>query len=203
MKKISRILSTVFSPLIIPTYGMILASYLSILAYLPAGVLWSSIGVVFVITCLVPATAIYAMFKSGFVSDAGLNERTDRTIPYIIVMLCYLGAGFFLLRAAAPVWLVMFFAGGALAGLVSTIVNRWWKISAHAAGMGGLVAMLFRMAAFEVSLYNLNWWLCGAILLTGAVMTARVYLGRHTLLQVLAGVANGYICVWFLSGLFE
>ncbi len=114
-------------------------------------------------------------------------------------MLCYLGAGLFLYRAGLPLWIDMFFAGGALAAVVNIIVNRWWKISAHGAAMGGLVALMFRMMTSGYAIFNLEIWVSAAIIATGLVMTARVYLGRHTLMQVLAGCANGFICVWLLS----
>ena len=45
----------------------------------------------------------------------------------------------------APMWLTMFFAGGAVAGIVELIVNHWWKISVHAAGVAGIVALLVRI----------------------------------------------------------
>ncbi len=199
MKKLSHILSAVFSPLLVPTYGMILVSYLTIMAIVPRGFLWLAIGVVFLITCIIPVTGILALYKTGVIKDAALNERTERTAPYILTVLCYLGAGLFLYRAGLPLWIDMFFAGGALAAVVNIIVNRWWKISAHGAAMGGLVALMFRMMTSGYAIFNLEIWVSAAIIATGLVMTARVYLGRHTLMQVLAGCANGFICVWLLS----
>lgn len=199
MKKISNVLSYIFSPLFIPTYGMILASYLSLLVLLPSSVLWTTITIIFIITCVIPATGILAMYRTGLVSDPALNDRTERTVPYVLVVLCYLGGCLFLYRASAPAWLYMFFAGGAVAGAISAIVNRWWKISAHAAGMGGLVAMMFSMASSQYALHSLDIWISVAIILTGMVMSARVYLDRHTLMQVMAGAANGFVCVWLLS----
>ena len=86
-----------------------------------------------------------------------------------------------------------------MACVINIIVNRWWKISAHAAGMGGLVALMFRIIASHYALYNLNVWLSVMIIVAGMVMTSRVYLKRHTLWQVLAGFANGFICVYLLS----
>lgn len=199
MKKISEILSALFSPLLVPTYGMALAAFLTILRYLPSNLLWTAIGITFVITCLVPVSVIMALYRSGAVTDPGLNERKERFIPYGVVILCYLGCGFFFFKASAPLWLPMFFAGAALATVVNIVVNCWWKISAHAAAMGGLVALLFRVVASHYALYNMNVWLSAVIILAGMVMTARVYLGRHTLWQVLAGCANGFICVYLMS----
>ena len=199
MKRISEILSVLFSPLLVPTYGVILAAFLTILRYLPVNLLCTAVGITFVITCLIPVSIIMALFRSGMVSDPGLNERKERYLPYGAVVLCYLGCGFFFFKASAPLWLPMFFAGAALATVINVAVNYWWKISAHAAAMGGLVALLFRIVASHYALYNMNLWLSAVIILAGAVMTARVYLGRHTLWQVLAGCANGFICVYLMS----
>ena len=199
MKKISEILSPVFSPLLVPTYGMVLAAFLTILRMLPSNLLWTAIGITFVITCLVPVSAIVALYRSGVIKDPALNNRTERFIPYGVVVLCYLGCDFFFYKASAPFWLPMFFAGGALATVISTVVNCWWKISAHAAAMGGLVALVFRIVASHYALFNMNVWLSGVIIAAGLVMTARVYLSRHTLWQVLAGCANGFLCVYLMS----
>ncbi len=199
MKKISEILSAVFSPLLVPTYGMVLAAFLTILRMLPSNLLWTAIGITFVITCLVPVSAIVALYRSGVIKDPALNNRTERFIPYGVVVLCYIGCGFFFYKASAPFWLPMFFAGGALATVISTVVNCWWKISAHAAAMCGLVALVFRIVASHYALFNMNVWLSGVIIVAGLVMTARVYLSRHTLWQVLAGCANGFLCVYLMS----
>lgn len=199
MKKTASVISAIFSPLLVPTYGMLLVAYLTVFALLPGRILWTAIGVVFLLTCLIPMTGILGLYKAGFIKDVGLNERTERSVPYIIIVLCYLGVSFFFYRAGAPLWLSMFFAGAALAAVINIIINRWWKISAHGAAMGGLVALLFRILSLHQAIYNLDIWISGAIIVTGLVLTSRVYLGRHTLLQVLAGTSNGYLCVWFLS----
>lgn len=199
MKRVSQILSYIFSPLLVPTYGMILASFLSVLSVLSARVLCTTVAITFVITCVIPACGIMAMYKTGFLTDPGVNVRTERSLPYALTILCYVGCCFFLYRAGAPSWLTMFYAGGGAAVLINAVVNLKWKISAHAAAMGGLVAMLFRIATMHQSVVDLNIWISAVVVLAGAVMTARVYLQRHTLMQVLAGCANGFLCVWLLT----
>ncbi|MCM1522542.1 MAG: hypothetical protein NC039_07815 [Muribaculaceae bacterium] len=201
MYKICRIISAILSPLLVPTYAMVMASYLTILRILPSATLWTTTGIIFLITAFLPAVGILILHKTGIVSDTGLNNRTERTIPYVIVLICYLASVIFLHNAKAPDWLPMFFAGAAGATVVNIIVNRWWKISAHSAAMGGMVAMLFRIAAIHQAIVNLNVWISATIIATGILMTARVYMERHTLMQVLAGAANGFLWVWFLSGM--
>ncbi|MCM1355133.1 MAG: hypothetical protein NC212_01850 [Staphylococcus sp.] len=199
MKKFSEIISALFSPLLVPTYGMIMVAFLTILRLLPTNLLWTAIGITFVITCLVPVSAIIALYRSGMIKDPGLNDRTERLIPYIVVVVCYLGCAFFFFKAAAPLWLPMFYAGAAGATVVNAVVNRWWKISAHGAAMGGLVALIFRIVASHYAIFNMNLWLSAVIIAAGLVMTARVYLQRHTLWQVLTGCANGFLWVYLLS----
>lgn len=199
MKRISEILSAIFSPLLVPTYGMIFASFISVLAVLPLTVLLTTIGVTFVLTCLMPLAAIFVLYRTGYVQTPSLRERTERYVPFCVALLCYLGCTFFLYRASAPLWLTMFYLGGALAIVISTVVSLWWKISAHSAAVGGLVAMAFRLAASHQAIYDMNVWISALVIIAGLVMTARVYLGRHTLMQVMAGCANGFMCVWFMT----
>ncbi len=196
---VSSIFSTVFSPLLVPTYGVALALCLSILSLLPAGVRWNVVGVTFGITCILPLLAIITLWKLKIIKDPQLNNRTERTTPYIITCVCYLGCAFYLFRANAPLWLWSLMAGGALATLICIGVNTRWKISAHMAAMGGLVALVFSMAVNEVAMVSLNWWLSAVVLMAGCVGTSRVYLERHTLGQVLAGTATGFLCVFLLS----
>ena len=90
MKRISQIISSIFTPLLVPTYAMILASFLSMLVVLPSKVLWTTIAITFVLTCVIPFAGIIGLYKSGVVNDPGLNSRSERSIPYILIILCYL-----------------------------------------------------------------------------------------------------------------
>ncbi len=199
MKQISHIFSGVFSPLLVPTYAMILAVSLTILCYLPMSAKLTVCAATFFITCFLPLLAIYLLLKMMVVSDPGLNQRAERPIPYAITILCYLGCALYLYRASAPGWLTGFMVGGAVAALISLVVNFWWKISAHAAALGGLVAMMFRVAGSGVGVHDMLLWTIIAVVITGCVGTSRVYLRRHTLLQVAAGTLNGFVCVYLMS----
>ncbi|MDE6377339.1 MAG: phosphatase PAP2 family protein [Duncaniella sp.] len=199
MTRLSRILSTLFSPLLMPTIGMIAVVTLSIMSVLPARVLFTAVCVTFVMTCLIPLACIFTLYRMGYAKDPGLNEQGDRTVPYFIAIMSYLGCAFFFYRSGAPIWVVNFLNGGATAILINMLVNFKWKISGHSAAMGGLVALFFRLQASHVAVYDMNLWISGVLLLAGVVMTSRIYLGRHTLWQTLAGAANGYLCVWFMS----
>ena len=95
-------------------------------------------------------------------------------------------------------WMTMFFCGGAIAGAINLIINFKWKISAHAAGMAGVAAILLRMAHELPDTANIT-WLVIWLILTGILGASRIWLRRHTLSQVLAGYLNGFLCVWLMT----
>lgn len=199
MNRIAHILSWVFNPILIPTYAVFAALWLTQLAMLPAGVRWNVVSVTCLITCVLPAFAIMLMYWMKIVSDPGLNNRKERLIPYVLTIICYLACAWYLFTIHSPYWMWMFMVAGACTALISCIVNAWWKISAHAAAMAGFVAMLFRIAADGLGIVPM-WPLivCG-ILLWGALCSSRIILGRHTFWQVMAGSANGFLVVYLLT----
>lgn len=195
----SNILSWVFVPLLMPVYGIILIFSLSFLSYAPFHTKLVFTLIVFGANFIVPMLLVLLLKKLGLIDDIGLNGRRERLIPYIITIVCLAGTGLFLYLKMAPLWVAMFYAGGALAGLINLIVNFRWKISAHAAGIAGVVAMLIQVIKEGPSSEGMEWWIVGAIIIAGLLGSARIWLGRHTLLQVLAGSAVGFLSVWALS----
>ncbi len=131
----SNILSWVFVPLLMPVYGIILIFSLSFLSYAPMHTKVVFTLIVFGANFIVPMLLVLLLKKLGLIDDIGLNGRRERLIPYIITIVCLAGTGLFLYLKMAPLWVAMFYAGGALAGLINLIVNFRWKISAHAAGI--------------------------------------------------------------------
>ncbi len=198
---IAHILSLVFSPMLTPTYGVAIAFFASYLAILPWSVRLSVIGIVFIITGVIPMTAIWALWRFGYVKDPGLNNRSERTVPYIVTLVCYLVCAFYLYKAHAPEWLWSFPAGGAIAIAICMPVNFRWKISGHMAGMGGIVAVAFRIAAGSYYISAIWPWLAATVILAGCIATSRIILGRHTLMQTIAGFAVGFTCVYILSAI--
>lgn len=195
----ANILSWIFVPLMMPVYGIILIFSLSFLSYAPAHTKWVFTLIVFGANFIIPMALVLLLKKIGMISDVGLNGREERLVPYIISILCLAGTGVFLYLKMAPIWVVMFYFGGALAALVNLVVNFRWKISAHAAGIAGIVAMLIEMMKQGPTIVGMTWWIVGSIIVAGLLGSARIWLGRHTLMQVLAGSAVGFLSVWTLS----
>lgn len=195
---VSTFLSWILVPLIMPVYGVMLAFGLSILNFTDFTVRLTFTLIVAAFNLVVPALLVALLKKFGLVQDIGLNGQKERLIPYMVCIACLVGTAIFMSAKGAPDWLVMFFYGGAVAGAIEVIVNFWWKISVHAAGMAGLVALLLHILMGPFCMPSTFAWLIVAIALSGLLGAARVWLGRHTVTQVLAGYAVGFTSVYLM-----
>ncbi|MDE5887475.1 MAG: phosphatase PAP2 family protein [Muribaculaceae bacterium] len=191
----SHFLSWVLVPLLMPVYGLLLAFSLSILDLAPMSTRVGFTLIVAGINVLVPMMLVLLLKKMGIVDDLGLNGRKERLIPYIISIVALAGTAVFMYYKGAPHWLVWFFGGGAVGGCVNLIVNFWWKISAHAAGIAGVVALLVRIARDGNPHPAVFGWLIASIIIAGLLGSSRVWLGRHTVWQVMAGLLVGFTSV--------
>lgn len=196
---ISHVLSWVLVPLLMPVYGIMLAFGLSVLDIAPMNLRVNFTLIVAGITVVIPMLLVLMLKKLGLVDDVGLNNRKERLIPYIITIVAYAATAWFMAAKHAPIWLSMFFAGGAVAALINLAINFRWKISAHAAGIAGVVALLVHIAKDGYAEPETYTWLIVTIALAGLLGSARVWLGRHTVWQVVAGYAVGFCSVFFLT----
>lgn len=193
---VAKTMSVVLYPLFVPTYGMALFCYAYGIHVVPMNGAWTAVALVgtFVLTCVLPVTAIWIMMRRGEVQDLYIDNPRERTMPYIYACL---GFGFwaYLLSAIlhAPLFLRFVAIGASAAIGIVAVINRWWKISAHLTGFGGLVGGLFAycisIGAMPTISMMVLWF--GLSL---ALMGARIYLNAHTPAQVCAGWLVGMAC---------
>ena len=195
MNKLATLLSTVFHPLLMPTYGIAIALYTSYMRIFGDRLLGIVIVGVLLTTCILPSLGIYILYKLGHISDFRLHERTERTIPYLINFACYVACYLYLYRFGIPSWIIAFIAGAIVALIISLFINRYWKISAHMVAAGSMVTLVFLMSFYSLMLtpYILPLQIA-SVLVAGAIGSSRILLKRHTLGQVGAGFALGILC---------
>ena len=188
----------IMMPLAMPIYAMIFAFTLSVLSFASLAVKVNLTLIVAGINTALPMLLILLLKFFGVIKDTGLNSRTERFIPYVISIATLGLTGWFLSSRGAPLWLVMFFVGGALIGLVNLAINFRWKISAHAAGAAGVLALLVKLAHEGLQIPGTFTWLVIWAAITGLLGSVRIYLDRHTLGQVLAGYGVGFAAVYLM-----
>lgn len=200
LTNLSHVLSWILSPVLTPTYGIIAVFELSMFSYAPTSAKLTIIGLVFSLTCVIPCAAIWVLMKFGDVSDMALTRRTDRLLPYIITIGCLAACGYYLTRTGLPDWVGYFYIGAAAATLFNLLVNFKWKISAHGAGIGGLIAMLLVLNRYGLPAYNLWGWVMAGVIAAGLLGAARVWLWRHTPMQTVCGEIVGFLGVLLTEG---
>ena len=193
---VSNFFSWLFVPLMMPVYGAIIAFTLSILSFNMLSVRVLFIGLVAGINLMLPISVIIILKRVGVLSDYGVNRRSERSLPYLIGIVCLIATAVLLYFKHAPLWFVAFYVGGALAGIIELLVNLRWKISAHAAGVAGVVALLSYLVLYDFTLPSAFGWLVASVAIAGLVGSARILLGKHSVWQVLAGYAVGFAAVY-------
>ncbi len=193
------VLGVVLLPLFMPVLGIALIFTLSAYSQIPLASKWVVTLVVAGLDTAFPMVIIYILKALGVVHDIGLNKRRDRLYPYIVAIVAMGLTAIYLHIVGAPQWIWAFYAGAAVTAAISLIVNTRWKISAHAAGIAGIVALLTVMARMGGTLFDITWWIAGTVILAGLLGSARVYMYRHTPLQVLAGYVVGFFPAYLLA----
>ena len=198
MRAFANVLSVLLHPLWMPTLMIVLCFVIDPLmmyGFNPA-FLMVICGMVFFITAICPLISTLLMRRSGMVSDLTMPLRSER-IPAFIITLLYYGMCYFLLRLRLEEPMILaIFMGATISVLLVLLITLRWKISAHMAGIGGLIgAMLVSMLVNGTEAPLL---LCGLFVLAGALGTARLVASDHTPAQIYAGALLGcasvYVC---------
>ena len=197
MKLFANITSILFHPLLMITYGMILALSFTYLAIYPLSMKLVIAGGAFISTAVMPGFFILLFVKSGAAGDLELTDRKERFVPYFIFIVS-IGACFYLmLKLMLPVWILVLLGATAISLLIGMAINIFWKISAHLMGIGGLIGAI--MGICRLHQQNPYWAFILLFIIAGLVGTSRIFLGRHTPMQVYAGFILGFFCTFTAS----
>lgn len=192
----ARIMSMLFTPFYLPLVGLVALFLFSYMSLLPLAYKLPMLLTVYISTILMPSLLIhlYRKFQGWTSKELGRKER--RVVPYLISILCYFGCFFLMEYRNTPRVISIILVAALVIQMVCALINVWWKISTHTAGIGGLAGgLVVYSIAFS---FNPIWWLAFVILLAGMVGTARMILRQHTLAQVVTGFLVGVVCALFI-----
>ncbi|MCD7930425.1 MAG: hypothetical protein LUH15_03160 [Tannerellaceae bacterium] len=197
MRLFANIVSIVLHPLLMLTYGVLLALSYTYLAIYPVHVKQVLLGGVFTTTAIVPGLFIYLLVRIGGASNLELTNRRERVIPYLIMIFSTITCIFLMYRMLVPDWLLNLALGTGIALLIAFCIDFFWKISAHALGIGGLMGAVMGMCR----VYMLNLWPAFILFMiaAGLVCTSRVILQKHSPMQVYSGFLLGFLCTYLFS----
>ena len=193
-KYLALFFSAVFNPFIIPTLTSLI-----ILSYLPGFEMYSPkvkyilLLIVAASTCIIPLLFLLIVSLSPTINRDMMHHR-DRILPYIFSAFSIFMGAQLIGKLPIPRIFSLFLLGACLVLIVLFAVTTMWKISGHAAGVGGLVGTLLSIT-FKYGI-DLTWPIIGSILVAGAVGSARILLNKHTPAQVYAGFSVGVLLMY-------
>ncbi len=160
-------------------------------------------------TFLIPGLGVSLLKPLGLVRSLEMREKQERIGPYIIAGIFYIWMYVNFANGAVPLLYAKFVLGATIGLFFAFFANIFTKISAHATGMGGFVAMALLLAiewsgsTFSLGpiLLSLNALLAIVIILAGLVGVARLSLGGHTQAELWQGYAAGFVAVMLANAI--
>jgi membrane-associated phospholipid phosphatase len=136
-----------------------------------------------------PLLVLFWLMGQGQVSDLDVTRREERQKPFLAALAGAVLACGVLYTMGAPPLLGRFATAHTVVISIVFVVTFYWKISVHAAGAAAVATLT--TAVLETQMF--------AFLLVLLVAWARLYLGRHTFPQVLAGgLLGATVFAWLL-----
>lgn len=205
---VSRVISAIFTPFMVPIVAFVLLFFFSFLKVLPFHYKLTVLLLVYCYTILLPMLAIYLYQRWGGNGWKDLRHREKRYIPYLITILSYVACSITMYRIHLPHYMVGIVLAPLICMIVCALINLKWKISTHTASSGMIVGGLLSFCF--IFQFNPVAWLCVFILLSGMLGTARILLLQHTFGEVIAGFFIGLFCgfmgilfLWDINQLFN
>lgn len=191
LRGLAQALSWALHPFVLPLYLTLLLFSQTAFAFFTPSVKYYLAGSILLYGVLLPMLSIVVLRYRGWLPDWKIAERRERIVPLMIGACCYMLCATTIGRIETAVFLRKFMVAAACCEMMCALVTTRWQISLHLTGMGAAVALLTVMNILAVpSMFvPLLWGIAAA----GALASARLYLGRHTLLQLVAGFAGGFL----------
>ncbi len=193
---LARAVSVFFHPLLMATYlvGLLAFFFPAVLFPVKAETHKTFIGLIFLLTFVLPAVNIGLLRLLGVISRVEMPDRSERIRPFIIILLLY---AFFTYLLYAKSRLSI---GDNLFNLIlivdafvlaSVVITLFYKASIHSLAMGGVLGILFPLnkVAEDGSLLVPTLVM---LVLAGLVMSSRLYLNAHTPREIMIGSTLGF-----------
>jgi len=189
-KIIAKTISGIFNPLLIPTYGLIILfnseTFYSLLPYEAKKIIFLS---VFLSTCLIPLAFIPLFYFQRVIHNFEMKTTKERYLPFAVIGILYFIAYMMLGRMGVPDIINNLILAAAFIIVVILAVSIRWKISAHMAGIGGLLGALI-IFTFSLKVDFLPYIIL-TIFIAGILGSSRIILKLHNPEQIYTGFGTG------------
>lgn len=212
---LARGISFVFHPLLMATYLLLIMLVVNPYEFgfnaLEQG--YFLLLIVFIFSFILPGFAIFLMKQLGFVQSLQLKEKKERIAPLVTTAVFYLWLMANTLSTTMfPRLYSTFLLGAIITLFVCLFFNSFFKVSLHAAGIAGILAMVVLLivensiSTVDIHFFGFNFFLSGHkfiylfIFLAGLTGSVRLFLDAHKPFEVYRGYMIGIISI--VSGYF-
>ncbi len=194
LKNLTQAISFVFHPIWMPIVGtFIILNHSRLITLLPT----EAHKVIYIIVGLstigLPLLMLPVFLFRKNIKTLQMTQKQERYIPLFVMAIFYFFSYHTLRNLNVPNMLSTFILGSFISVTIAAIVNIWWKISLHGIGLGGIIALLTLILVFHHG-YPEGLFV-QALIYTGIVFSARLYLNQHTLKQIVVGFLCGFLTI--------
>lgn len=193
MKNLAKAISILFHPLWMPLAGTYILLSKTILAILPYESKKLIYIIVMVSTIGLPLAMLPFLYIRKKFKTLEMTERQERFVPLLIMVIFYFFAYYSLRNLNAPVLLVGYILSVFTTVFILSVINIWWKISLHLAGIGGVTALLVMITVFNQGIPEYMFY--QSVIFAGLIASARMYLNKHNAWEAFAGYFIGFLTV--------
>ena len=148
--------------------------------------------ILFFFSVLIPVISLFYLIKQKSVSSIEMENKKERPKPLFITCVSMFLGGVFIIFLANNTWVAIrsVYLSFCFIILVSAIISKYWKISLHMLGCGGVCGALLILYLQNITnIYVLLLFL----ILSFIVAIARIKENAHNKLQVYIGFLVGII----------
>lgn len=183
----ARLFSNIVSPPVMFALMGYLLAFAS-LSFWPA-LVWGTVYGLFI--SLAPILFVLWSLNSGRVAELHMSDTRERQIPYLVAVGCAAALYAVLVLFDGPELLRCLAVFNMVTLALLALINLRWLISFHATAVAAAWAIVGFVFGWTASLL--------IIPLVTLVIVVRLYLKRHTVAQVIAGLALGVGMVLLLT----
>ena len=174
MRQMAQLISQIGSPPLITLTGAAFLFFTASMSWLPF------IAFVF-FSVLLPLGFVVWLLQKGVIGDMHMQHRRDRIKPLIATCLCNAVGLVLLSQFNGAEILVQFAQVQCVIAILFLLITPWFKISLHSASAAVLFALMIQLTPHVLPPAMMLMFICWS----------RVFLKRHTPLQVFAGCVLG------------
>ena len=191
--QLSKFISIALHPVFMPLLALcITLEALPSMAFLVSKDLNYIYGIVICCTIILPLLSIFFLIKKGMVGSLEMSNHKERSLPLFITVL-WMSLGFYMLNHTLiyPYLLKAELFGAILIIIFAAIISKFWKISLHLLGIGGVGGVFIALQIIQGGVLYL---LLLFILFSGILGVARIDQKAHNHAQVYVGFLLG-VCI--------